>query len=88
MPPPAVPESEEASTQQATQSTQPYSQPDPALDDHLWGFLLPCSPTLNRIDFWRIKPNCTIGRAPENQVTLPGMRISKPRFGADRLNVF
>ena len=64
---------------QHTQSTQQASQQvNPGLDDHLWGYLQPCSSTLTRIDFWKIHPRYTIGRNIEsNQVVLPGFKISK-----------
>ncbi|EIW63647.1 Pkinase-domain-containing protein [Trametes versicolor FP-101664 SS1] len=66
-------------TQQQTQSTQEASQPDYIVDVHLWGFLIPCSSNLRRIDFQKIKPKYMIGRNAEqtkNDIILPGMKIS------------
>ncbi|KAI0762162.1 Pkinase-domain-containing protein [Trametes elegans] len=68
-----------AQTQQQTQSTQEASQPEYIVDAHLWGFLIPCSPILRRIDFQKIKPKYQIGRNTEghrNDIILPGMKIS------------
>ncbi|KAI8972182.1 Pkinase-domain-containing protein [Trametes punicea] len=67
------------STQQQTQSTQEASQPDYVVDAHLWGFLIPCSANLRRIDFQKLKPKYQIGRNTEqhkNDIILPGMKIS------------
>jgi hypothetical protein len=66
-------------SQEQTQSTQQASQPiNTALDEHLWGYLQPCSSALTRIDFWKIHPRYTIGRnIQENQVVLPGFKISE-----------
>lgn len=69
-------------TQQQTQSTQEASQPDYIVDVHLWGFLIPCSSNLRRIDFQKIKPKYMIGRNAEqtkNDIILPGMKISESR---------
>ncbi|KAI0369628.1 Pkinase-domain-containing protein [Pilatotrama ljubarskyi] len=66
-------------TQQPTQSTQEASQPDYVVDAHLWGFLIPCSANLRRIDFQKLKPKYQIGRNTEqhkNDIILPGMKIS------------
>lgn len=65
-------------SQEQTQPTQQASQPlNTALDEHLWGYLQPCSSALTRIDFWKIRPRYTIGRnIQENQVVLPGFKIS------------
>jgi len=67
------------SDQQQTQSTQQASQPQSvSVDAHLWGYMQPCSPSLTRIDFWKIHPRYTIGRNTElNQVILPGFKISE-----------
>jgi serine/threonine/tyrosine protein kinase RAD53 len=64
---------------QQTQSTQQASQaPEDPVDEHLWGYLQPCSAALTRIDFWRIHPKYAIGRNTEtNQVVLPGFKVSK-----------
>jgi serine/threonine/tyrosine protein kinase RAD53 len=69
-------------SQEQTQSTQQASQPlNTALDEHLWGYLQPCSSALTRIDFWKIHPRYTIGRnIQENQVVLPGFKISESPF--------
>lgn len=65
-------------TQQATQSTQHASQPDPAnSDSHLWGYLQPCNSLLRRIDLWKVQPAASVGRAPENDIILPGGRVSE-----------
>ncbi|KAF5320932.1 hypothetical protein D9619_001805 [Psilocybe cf. subviscida] len=64
---------------QQTQSTQQASQPPESdtVDEHLWGYLQPCSAALTRIDFWRIHPKYSIGRNTEtNQVVLPGFKVS------------
>jgi serine/threonine/tyrosine protein kinase RAD53 len=75
MPPPALPADVDEATQQATQA---YSQPESGqVNGHLWGFLLPCSPKLHQIDFWKIQPSVEIGRSTDNLVQLPGMRISE-----------
>ena len=71
-----------AQTQQQTQSTQQASQNDYVLDTHLWGYLIPCSANLRRIDFQKIKPSYRIGRNREeqkNDIILPGMKISESR---------
>jgi len=64
---------------QSQQQTQEASQQlGGGLEGHLWGFLQPCSSTLTRIDFWKIKPVVTIGRHPEqNDVVLPGFKVSE-----------
>ncbi|KAH9859143.1 Pkinase-domain-containing protein [Lenzites betulinus] len=66
-------------TQQQTQSTQEASQPEYIVDEHLWGFLIPCSANLRRIDFQKVRPKYQIGRNTEqhkNDIILPGMKIS------------
>ena len=71
-----------AQTQQQTQSTQQASQVDFADNTHLWGYLIPCSPNLRRIDFQKIKSSYSIGRNREeqkNDIILPGMKISESR---------
>nr|VWP01763.1 Lysine--tRNA ligase (EC (Lysyl-tRNA synthetase) [Ganoderma boninense] len=68
-----------AQTQQQTQSTQQASQVDFADNTHLWGYLIPCSPNLRRIDFQKIKSSYSIGRNREgtkNDIIFPGMKIS------------
>ncbi|KAJ7672695.1 kinase-like domain-containing protein [Mycena rosella] len=48
-------------------------------DSHLWASLLPRSSNARvlRIDFWRLTPNCVLGRDPASaQVILPGAHIS------------
>jgi len=64
-----------------TQSTQQASQSQSqGTDAHLWGYLQPCSSALTRIDFWKIHPRYTVGRAAElNQVVLPGAKVSEYR---------
>ena len=70
---------EELEQTQATQQTQPASQPA-AIDNHLWGFLHPCSPALERLDFWKSIPVYEIGRNKEgNNFVLPGFKVSKYR---------
>jgi ser/thr/tyr protein kinase RAD53 len=70
------------STQQTDQPTQLVSQEQQqtAMDAHLWGFLIPCSPELMRVDFMRIKQTYRVGRnAGEgfgNDIIFPGMKIS------------
>lgn len=66
-----------AETQQATQSTQHSSQPDSANSNgHLWGYLQPCNTLLRRIDLWKVQPTASVGRAIENDIILPGGRVS------------
>lgn len=83
MPPPAIPVPDMTDEQASQQATQPFSQitasqggPD-AVNDHIWGFFLPCSPRLNRIDFFKIQPTYLIGRGNEAHVKLPGLKISE-----------
>ena len=69
-----------AQTQQQTQSTQQASQSEHTDNTHLWGYLIPCSANLRRIDFQKIKPSYSIGRNREgtkNDIIFPGMKISK-----------
>ncbi|KAH7916616.1 kinase-like domain-containing protein [Hygrophoropsis aurantiaca] len=68
----------EEQTQQSTQATQPASQPgNPAdMNAHLWGYLQPCSSLLRRIELSKIQPVMTLGRAPDNNVILPGGKVS------------
>ncbi|KAF9566802.1 Pkinase-domain-containing protein [Agrocybe pediades] len=62
------------STQQASQASQDQTV---NVDAHLWGYLLPCSASLTRIDFWRVHPTYCIGRNSNlNQVVLPGFKVS------------
>ncbi|KAG2046644.1 Pkinase-domain-containing protein [Suillus hirtellus] len=64
-------------TQQATQSTQHASQPDSAnTNNHLWGYLQPCSNLLRRLDLWKVQPAASVGRALENDIILPGGKVS------------
>ena len=72
-------DSQEEEEQTQTQSTQQASQPQVvSRDSHLWGYLIPCSPGLRQIDFWKIHPRYAIGRNPDlNQVILPGFKVSK-----------
>lgn len=73
-------------SQQATQLSEPASQrPSEA---HLWGYLVPCSPQLRRIDFSRDKHQYKIGRNRDeyigNDHVLSGMKISESSAsGAD-----
>ncbi|KAI0338234.1 kinase-like protein [Trametopsis cervina] len=69
------------STQQTQQATQMSSQDQQvSVDSHLWGFLIPCSPELIRVDFSRMRPTYKVGRnenpAFGNDLILPGMKIS------------
>ncbi|KAG2122839.1 kinase-like domain-containing protein [Suillus cothurnatus] len=64
-------------TQQATQSTQHASQPNSAnTNSHLWGYLQPCSNVLRRLDLWKVQPAASVGRAPDNDIILPGGKVS------------
>ncbi|KAG1812212.1 kinase-like domain-containing protein [Suillus subaureus] len=64
-------------TQQATQSTQHASQPNSAnTNSHLWGYLQPCSNLLRRLDLWKVQPAASVGRAPDNDIILPGSKVS------------
>ncbi|KAJ8518308.1 hypothetical protein ONZ45_g4597 [Pleurotus djamor] len=63
--------------EETQQSTQPASQKEGGIDSHLWGYLQPCSSTLTRIDFWKIRPKYAIGRNHTgNEIILPGFKIS------------
>ena len=77
------PSSSYEETQSTQQPTQIASQEDKGImDTHLWGFLIPCSANLRRIDFQKIKPSYRIGRNREeqkNDIILPGMNISESR---------
>ena len=68
-----------AQTQQQTQSTQQASQQDVPDEEHLWGYLIPCSANLRRIDFLKVKNIYRVGRNREehkNDIIFPGMKIS------------
>ena len=80
-----------AQTQQQTQSTQQASQIDYTDNTHLWGYLIPCSANLRRIDFQKIKPSYSIGRNREgtkNDIIFPGMKISESPRSSARLDAF
>ncbi|KAI0692039.1 kinase-like domain-containing protein [Cytidiella melzeri] len=69
------------STQQTQQATQLASQEQQvSMDSHLWGFLIPCSPEMMRVDFSRVRPTYKVGRNHNptfgNDLILPGMKIS------------
>ena len=59
-----------------TQPTQQAGQPPNVIDQHLWGYLQPCSKELTRLDFWKAKPTYTIGRSRECSMTLTGFKVS------------
>ncbi|KAH9915026.1 Pkinase-domain-containing protein [Epithele typhae] len=66
-------------TQQQTQSTQSSSQTETQDITKLWGYLVPCSPALRRMDLMKGKRRYSIGRNKEgllNDIILPGMKIS------------
>lgn len=68
-----------AQTQQQTQSTQQASQQEPIDEEYLWGYLIPCSANLRRMDFQKAKPVYRVGRNRDelkNDVVFPGMKIS------------
>ncbi|OCH87633.1 Pkinase-domain-containing protein [Obba rivulosa] len=68
---------EETQATQSTQDASQGSQPNPAIDAHLWGYLIPCNPAVPRIDFIKHKPTYTIGRNQEHSdCRLMGMKIS------------
>jgi len=78
-------DSQDSSEQtQQTQSTQQSTQPvfsSQNIDSHLWGYLQPVTPAINRIDFWRSEPKYTIGRNTEcNRIILPGFKVSEYRI--------
>jgi len=73
---PDLHEEELEQTQQTQLSTQQSETEPHDPTGHLWGFLLPCSPRLKQVDFWRARPTYTIGRGHDNEIRLPGMRIS------------
>lgn len=65
-----------------TQTSSADSQETPRrTENHLWGYLLPCSPSLTRIDFLKTKKSYQIGRnagrSVGNDFVLPGMKISE-----------
>ena len=67
-------------TQQQTESSQGSSQQDKVDSSQLWGFLVPCSSSLRRLDLLKIKDTYRIGRNREqgkNDIILPGMKISE-----------
>lgn len=65
------------------QQTQEASQSQQAVDDHLWGVMMPCNPNLRRVDLLKVRPTYRIGRNSEttrpdsNDIILPGMKISE-----------
>lgn len=72
-------EDEPEQTQQTQLSTQQYSQSAAEETDsnsHLWGFLLPCSPRLRHLEFWRSRRSYMIGRGNDSEIRLLGPRIS------------
>lgn len=68
-------------TQQPTQVASEQTDAQTAMDSHLWGFLIPCSPEMRRIDFSRVQPTYQVGRNAnhtfQNDLILPGMKISE-----------
>ncbi|OSC96761.1 kinase-like protein [Trametes coccinea BRFM310] len=67
-----------ASTQQATQSSQPASQPEEGENSILWGILIPCNRAKERIRLHKLQPEVRIGRdAAQNDVVLDHPYISK-----------
>lgn len=71
-----------AATQEETQQTQLSDVGSQRQSDtHLWGYLIPCSSQLRRIDFNRDKRVYKIGRNREerqgNDHVLGGMKISE-----------
>ncbi|KAH9949119.1 kinase-like domain-containing protein [Amylocystis lapponica] len=82
MQPPADPVPDAMATDvdatQSTQATQPTSQPqgEPVSETHLWGSLMPCNPTLRRVDFAKMKNVYKVGRNQANDIIFPGMKIS------------
>ena len=65
---------------QQTQSPQATSQADHVPPEEIWGFLVPCSPVLRRLDLVKGKSVYNIGRNKEsmrNDIILPGMKISE-----------
>jgi serine/threonine/tyrosine protein kinase RAD53 len=65
-------------TQGATQqASQAFYQNDMYLERPFFGCLQPCNTALRRIDFVKTQPLIGIGRGVNNDVVLPGMRISK-----------
>lgn len=74
-------------TQPQTQSqTQPSTQPIGPDEQYLWGYLMPCSTKILRIDFFKLRPRYTIGRDnASNAVVLPGVKISEYIFSCCRV---
>lgn len=62
-------------TQLASQQVQEASQQVTA-NAHLWGALIPTSPTLSRLDFWRGEPSYTFGRHNSCSYVLRSPKIS------------
>jgi len=65
-------------TQGATQqASQAYYGNEHPMERPFFGCLQPCNTALHRIDFKKTQPLIAIGRGPNNDFVLPGMRISK-----------
>ena len=64
----------QGATQQASQNF--YANDVHPMDRPFFGCLYPCNSALHRIDFVRTNPIVKIGRGPNNDVIMPGMRIS------------
>jgi hypothetical protein len=65
-------------TQQASQNF--YANKVHPMDWPFLGCLHPCNSKLHRIDFVRTNPIVKIGRGPNNDVIMSGMRISAKPF--------
>ena len=69
-------------TQVATQiSSSQEAKGSRRADNHLWGYLIPCSPTMRRLDFMKDCHEYQIGRNRSeqfgNDFVLPGMKVSE-----------
>src|SRR6266851_4228235 len=68
----------QGATQQASQNF--YANDVHPMDRPFFGCLYPCNSELHRIDFVRTNPIVKIGRGPNNDVIMLGMRISAKPF--------
>ena len=82
-----VVETQIEATQLATQASS--QDANRRVDNHLWGYLIPCSPTLHRLDFMKGRREYKIGRNASRQIgndfVLPGMKVSEYAFRSSSL---
>ncbi|PCH35867.1 Pkinase-domain-containing protein [Wolfiporia cocos MD-104 SS10] len=68
-------------TQSTQEATQEASQYDMSVDSHLWGYFIPCSQSVHRVDFSKTKSQYQFGRAGDksgenNDIVFHGKKIS------------